>query len=178
MSDFRAASRYAKSLLQLSDEQGILEKVNQDMILIDETCDANKELALVLKSPIIDHYKKSQILDKIFGKKVNPITKSFYELIGRKGREKMFHSITKEFRKQYLQLKGIEKVSVTTTFQLDDGLREQVKAIAVDISKMKPQLEESINKDIVGGFILNIGSRRIDASIKTKLRKLKKELTK
>jgi F-type H+-transporting ATPase subunit delta len=168
MSDFRAASRYAKSLLQLSDEQGILEKVNQDMILIDETCDANKELALVLKSPIIDHYKKSQILDKIFGKKVNPITKSFYELIGRKGREKMFHSITKEFRKQYLQLKGIE----------DDGLREQVKAIAVDISKMKPQLEESINKDIVGGFILNIGSRRIDASIKTKLRKLKKELTK
>jgi len=178
MSDFRAASRYAKSLLQLSDEQGILENVNQDMILIDETCDANKELALVLKSPIIDHYKKSQILDKIFGKKVNPLTKSFYELIGRKGREKMFHSITKEFRKQYLQLKGIEKVSVTTTFQLDDGLRKQVEDIAVDISKMKPQLEESIDKDIVGGFILNIGSRRIDASIKTKLRKLKKELTK
>jgi len=178
MSDFRAASRYAKSILQLSDERGILEKVNQDMILIDETCEANRELALVLKSPIIDHSKKSQILDKIFGKKVNPLTKSFYELIGRKGREKMFHSITKEFRKQYLEVKGIEMVSVTTTFPLDAGLREQVKSKAVDISNRKPQLEEFIDKDIVGGFILNVGSRRIDASIKTKLRKLKKELTK
>lgn len=178
MSEFRAASRYAKSLLQLADEQGILEEIHQDMVLIDETCEANKDLALALKSPIIDHYKKNQILDKIFGEKVNPLTKKFFELIGRKGREKMFHSITREFRKQYLLLKGIENVSVTTTFPLDAGLRDKVKEIAADISKMKPELEESIDKDIIGGFILNFGSRRIDASIKTKLRKLKKELTK
>ena len=178
MSDFRAASRYAKSLLQLSNEQGILEEIQNDMVLIDEACDANRELALVLKSPIINHYKKNQILDKIFGKKVNLLTKVFFELIGRKGREFIFHQITKEFRKQYLLLKGIEKVSVTTTFPLDDNLRSQVKDIASEISNKKPRLEEVVNKDIVGGFVLNMGSKRIDASVKTKLRKLKKELIK
>jgi F-type H+-transporting ATPase subunit delta len=178
MPDYRAASRYAKSLLQLSRDQGILEEIQKDMVMIDEACEANRELALVLKSPIINHYKKNQILDKIFGEKINPLTKAFYELIGRKGREFIFHQITKEFRKQYLLLKGIEKVSVTTTFPLDDNLRKQVKDIASEISNKKPQLEEIVDKDIVGGFVLNMDGRRIDASVKTKLRKLEKELIK
>ena len=177
MSDFRAATRYAKSLLELSVEQGILEEIHSDMVLIDDTCEANRELALVLKSPIIQHYKKNQILSAVFGKKVNKLTQAFFELIGRKGREYIFHPITKEFRKQYLQMKGIEKVSVTTTFPIDDQLRGQIKKIAKDISKKDPQLEEMIDEDIVGGFILNLGSRRIDASVKTKLRKLENELT-
>ena len=147
------------------------------MVLIDDTCEANRELALVLKSPIIQHYKKNQILAAVFGKKVNKLTQAFFELIGRKGREYIFHPITKEFRKQYLQMKGIEKVSVTTTFPLDDKLRGQIKTIAKDISKKNPQLEEMIDEDILGGFILNMGSRRIDASVRTKLRKLENELT-
>jgi len=178
MADFRAASRYAKSLLQLSMEQGILEEIQNDMVMIDEACEATRELALVLKSPIINHYKKNQILHKVFGQKVNPLTMAFFELIGRKGREFIFHQITKEFRRQYLLFKGIEKVSVTTTFPLDDDLRNQVIEIAGELSNKKPQLEESVNTDIVGGFVLNMGGKRIDASVKSKLKKLEKELIK
>ena len=176
MSEFRAATRYAKSLLELSREMKILEKVYEDMVMIDDTCQQNRNLALVLKSPIINHYKKSQILEAVFGKKVNDLTKSFFQLIGRKGREFIFHQITKEFRRQYLELKGIEKVSVTTTFALDEKLRVQIKEIAKRISKRKPQIEEVVDEKIVGGFILNIGSNRIDASVRSKLRKIKKEL--
>ena len=176
MSDFLAASRYAKSLLELSTEQGVLEDVYNDMVLIDEACEQNRELALVLKSPIINHYKKNQILEGIFGDRVTNLTTSFFRLIGRKGREFIFHPITKEFRKQYLEMKGIEKVAVTTTFPLDDSLRNEIKDLAKDISGKKPQLEEKIDDQIIGGFVLDVGSRRVDASIKSKLRKLKKEL--
>lgn len=178
MSDFRVASRYAKSLLELSREMNILEKIYEDMVLIDETCDQSRELALVLKSPIIIHYKKNQILKAVFGKKVNDLTISFFKLIGRKGRENVFHQITKEFRREYLEFKGIEKVSVTTTFPLDEKLRKEIKSIAKAISKKEPQLSEVVDDKILGGVILNIGSRRIDASVKTKLNKLEKELKK
>jgi len=178
MSDFRVATRYAKSLLELSRDNKILEKIYEDMVLIDDTCDQSRELALVLKSPIIVHYKKNQILKAIFGKKVNDLTLSFFELIGRKGREKVFHQIAKEFRQQYLLLKGIEKVSVTTTFPLDEKIRKEIKDIAKSISKKDPQLSEVVDDAIIGGVILSIGSRRIDASVKTKLKKIQKELTK
>ena len=178
MSDFRAASRNEKSILDLSEDQGILDEVYKDMVLIDDVVDENRELSLLLKSPIINHSKKSQVLDAIFSDKVNSLTEAFFKLIVRKGREFIFHQITKEFRKQYLQLKGIEQVSVTTTFTLDDKLRKEVKDLAKKISGKEPELEEVVDEDIIGGFILNVGTRRVDSSVKSKLKKLKKELIK
>jgi len=178
MSEFRTASRYAKSLLELSGVQGVLEEVHNDMVMLDEVCEGSRELSLLLKSPIINHYKKHQVLEAIFADKVNSLTTAFIGLIVKKGREFIVHDIAKEFRRQYLILKGIEKVSITTTFPLDKQLRQQVKEIARDISGKEPDLTESVDKDIIGGFVLNMGSSRIDSSIKSKLKKLEKELTK
>jgi F-type H+-transporting ATPase subunit delta len=177
MSDFIAASRYAKSILKLSQEQGVTEEVYKDMVLIDEVVDQNRELALLLKSPIINHYKKEQVLDAIFSGKVHSLTEAFFKLIVRKGREFIFHDITIQFRKQYLILKGIEKVSVTTTFPLDKDLRSQIKELAKSISGKEPELEEKVDDNIIGGFVLNLESKRIDASVKAKLKKLEQELT-
>lgn len=178
MSDYRAAYRYAKSLLELSIEQKISETIYNDMVLIDETCDQSRDLAMVLKSPIINHAKKHKILEEVFGSNVSSLTKQFFLLIGRKGRESIFHTITKEFRLLYQQFMGIENVLVTTTFPLDDDLRGQIRKLAKDISKKEPELTENVDEEIVGGFVLDIGSRRIDASIKSKLNKLEKELLK
>ena len=64
MSDERVASRYAKSLLELADEQGKIEEVHKDMVLLDSVCNENRELALVLKNPTIKNDKKRAILEE------------------------------------------------------------------------------------------------------------------
>ncbi len=176
MSAFRVASRYAKSLLDLCKEKGLVEEVSNDMVLIDSACEQNRELILVLRSPIINQDKKIKILKAIFGNKVNKVTRLFMTLIISKGRAEVLHEITREFHKQYLEFKGIQKANVITTFKLDDRLKNEFKKIIKSLTNKDPDLYEEVSKDIIGGYILNIDDRRIDSSVKSKLKKIEHDL--
>lgn len=66
MSDYRVSNRYAKSLLQLSHDTKVLDKVHQDIVLFIETADENREIKLLLKNPVIRHMDKRSILEKLF----------------------------------------------------------------------------------------------------------------
>ncbi|MBI3481588.1 MAG: F0F1 ATP synthase subunit delta, partial [Bacteroidetes bacterium] len=74
MADSRVASRYVKSLLSLAEEQGAVEVVHNDMQLFDKVCLENRPFANMLKSPIIKHDKKKDILEAIFKGKVHALT--------------------------------------------------------------------------------------------------------
>ncbi|MDH5367378.1 MAG: ATP synthase F1 subunit delta [Cyclobacteriaceae bacterium] len=174
MSDFRAASRYAKSLLELADEKGVLEEVQKDMLLLSSVCKTNRDFSLMLINPIVKHRKKREILEAIFKGKVNKVTISIFDIITRKNREAILPSIATEFNKQYNIKKGIEVAKVITTVPLDAKLKKEFENIVSKISKSKTvQLEEVVDKNIIGGFVLKLGDRQIDDSIKTKLNELK-----
>lgn len=178
MSAFRVASRYAKSLLDLCKEKSLVEEVNNDMVLIDSACEQNRELVLVLRSPIIKQDKKFKIVEAIFGNKVNKFTRLFLKLIISKGRSEVLHEITREFHTQYLEFKGIQKAKVITTFKLDDTLRNEFNKIVKALTNKNPDLSQEVSKDIIGGYILNIDDRRIDSSLKSMLKKIEHDLIK
>src|SRR5690606_20332896 len=108
MSLFRVASRYAKSLLELSVENGELEAVHRDMQKLLEIGDANEELALMLQDPVIPSEKKLKALHLLFSGKSATLTADFFELLIRKGRENVLMEIAREFHKQYNLQKGIQ----------------------------------------------------------------------
>ena len=178
MSVFKVASRYAKSLLDLCKEKSLVEEVNNDMVLIDSACEQNRELVLVLRSPIIKQDKKIKIVEAIFGNKVNKFTRLFLKLTISKGRADVLHEITREFHKQYLEFKGIQKAKVITTFKLDDTLRNEFNKIVKALTNKNPDLSQEVSKDIIGGYILNIDDRRIDSSLKSMLKKIEHDLIK
>ena len=178
MSAFRVASRYAKSLLDLCKEKSLVEEVNNDMVLIDSACEQNRELVLVLRSPIIKQDKKFKIVEAIFGNKVNKFTRLFLKLIISKGRSEVLHEITREFHTQYLEFKGIQKAKVITTFKLDNTLRNEFNKIVKALTNKNPDLSQEVSKDIIGGYILNIDDRRIDSSLKSMLKKIEHDLIK
>ncbi len=177
MSEFRIASRYAKSLLDLCKEENIVEEVYKDMNLVLATIKEVREFGLVLKSPIVKDTLKAKIMDQIFSKKVHPVTLSFMQLVNKKARASVLEPIAKEVHQQYLILKGIQEVSLTTTFTIDEGLRKEFKAIVKKITSKEPALTEKVSEDLIGGFILDIGDRRVDASVKSNLDKIEYELT-
>lgn len=174
MSEVRAASRYAKSLLELADEKKVLEEVHKDMLLLTNICKENRDFLLMLKNPIIRHGKKRAILEALFKGKVNDVTFAIFDIITRKNREKILPAIATEFTKQYNVKKGIEVAKVITTVPLDAKLRKEFEQIVAKISNSKTvELEEEVNEDIIGGFVLKVGDRQIDDSIKTKINELK-----
>ncbi len=173
MSEIRVASRYAKSLADLAMEKGLMEKVYADMALFSKVVKENPSFASLLKNPIVTHLKKQVIIKKVFAGKVSDLSLSFFDLITKKNRENMLAGIAEAFQQQYYTFKGIQKATVTTTFALNDDLRKSFKNKVKEITgATEAELEERIDKSIIGGFILKIGDRQIDDSLQSKLKDL------
>jgi len=174
MSETRVAARYAKSLLELAKEQGVVEQVNQDMLFFTKVCDENRALQLTLKSPVVRHPQKMAILKQIFETRVSPVAYSIFTIITRKNREAILYAIAKEFHNQYNQYKQIQPAQVITTFPLDEPMRIRFKQLVADSTGGKQvELQEKIDSQLMGGFILKVGDRQIDESLRSRLQSLK-----
>lgn len=173
MSEIRVASRYAKSLIELAEEKGILNEVHENIMLFQNTCDTSMDLKLMLKNPIISREAKLNVLRRIFESKVNKLTLSFFEILTRKQREDLLYVIAKEFHAQYNEKMQIESALVTTSFELTAELRAALQAEAEKIAGKKVDLKEKVDPELIGGFILQVRDRQIDVSISSRLKELR-----
>jgi F-type H+-transporting ATPase subunit delta len=95
-------------------------------------------------------------------------------MLTRKNREPLLPAIAAEFSNAYNVHKGIQKASVATTFALDANMKKEMEELVRKISgKAQIDLEQKVDETLIGGFILNVGDKQIDASIKSKLKSLK-----
>lgn len=178
MQESRVASRYAKSLLELAKERGVLEQVHNDMASFVRINNENPQLARVLKNPIIPHFKKAAILKSLLEGKFDSLSLAMFELVTKKGREGYLYSLAKEFQIQYRLLKGIQSAEVTTTFPLTEDQKSNFIAIVKKISgKDTIELKETVKPEIIGGYILSVGDRQIDQSVKSKINSLKNKFS-
>ena len=173
MADLRVASRYVKSLLGLAVERGMLEEVHKDMLLFSKTCKENRGFVAMLRSPVIRHENKKEILRRLFSGKVNKMTMSIFDIITRKNREPLLPSIANEFHNAYNEHMGIGKAEVISSVPLEKDLVEIIEGIARKLSgKPKMELHVKVNPELIGGFILNVGDRQVDASIRSQMKTL------
>ncbi|WEK18955.1 MAG: ATP synthase F1 subunit delta [Candidatus Pedobacter colombiensis] len=176
MSENKAASRYAKSLIDLSTERNALEEIKNDMVFLEQVIDQNHELEAILNNPIIPLNKKAGILENIFGSKVNEVTAAFSKLMVNKGRSAILFDTAKAFIEQYNAIKGIVTANVTSATELTAESRAEVIAIVKkEIGANEVVIKEKVNDKLIGGFILTVGDKQFDASIASSLNKLKKE---
>jgi F-type H+-transporting ATPase subunit delta len=175
MNDSKISVRYSRALFQSALEKESLDKVYQDMILISEICKI-PETKEFLRSPIIIPSKKENILHNIFGDNIEKITLSLIDLVVKNGRESYIPAIARVFLHETKKYKGITESFLITAVKVDDKIKKQISDLISEVFKTKVELEESIDSEIIGGFILRVDDSYIDASIKNKLRKIKKEL--
>lgn len=176
MKQTKAANRYATSLLELSLEKGNLDQVAADMKYFSETVAENRDLALMLTSPIIDGAKKAEVFKMIFGQ-FEPLTMSFFDLITKNGRESVLPEIAVSFDAKVKEHKGIFPVELVTAVALDEATKKTILA-KVDASVNGTlEVTETIDPSLIGGYIIKMGDKQIDASISNQLNNLKQRLT-
>jgi F-type H+-transporting ATPase subunit delta len=175
MHESRVARPYAKSLLELAQEKGRLDEVKKDMALFVQICIDNHAFVSVMKNPIIPHDKKQNILDTLFKGRVSDLTMSMFKILTRKNREAYLYDIAKAFTEQYNVFKGIEIAEVTTTYPLTEDQKKNFVNMVSQRDGKKVDLKEIIDETIIGGYILKVGDKQVDESIKTKLQRLKSE---
>jgi len=174
MANSRVASRYVKSLLGLAVEKGVLDDVHKDMQMFDTICKGNRDFVLMLRNPVIKHDVKRGILEKTFKGRVNNLTISILDILTRKNREAILPEIAKEFHHAYNDYKGVGSAVVTTAVPLDENLRSKVELLVKQISKKSTvEVEEKVDPEMIGGFVLHVNDKQVDASIKNKLQSLR-----
>ncbi len=175
MADMRAARRYAKSILDLGIEKRSADKINADMGVIKEAL-KHKDLMRLVKSPIIKADKKISIFKAIFGESLDKVTMTFLELVTTKGREKVLPQMVQSFEQQYQAFKKVSSVKVTTASPMTEDVMTQIKAtlLASNITADSVDIVSTVNPELIGGFIIEIGDKLYDASIAHKINKLKK----
>ncbi|UXX80142.1 ATP synthase F1 subunit delta [Reichenbachiella carrageenanivorans] len=173
MSEFRIASRYAKSLLELAVEKKCLDEVNADMYTFTDVCKNNSDLVLLLKSPVIAHYKKLSILKEVFNGKVNDMTMAIFDILAKKNREMYLPEVAAAFKSQYNLFKGIVESTITTVNPISEEVRKEISAIVKKITNQEVVLTEKTNPELIGGFVLKIGDKQIDDSVSGKLKELR-----
>lgn len=178
MSVRRIANRYAKPLLELAEENKVLDQVKEDMDGFSSLCQENRDFLLMLRSPIIPHLKKAEILKSIFEGKANKLTMSAFDIITRKNRENLLAEISSEFVRLYNEKMGYQEATVTTTFPIDEQLRSSFQNIVKGVTGSQAVLNEEIDKSILGGYILRMGDKQLDESISSHLKEIKLKFTK
>jgi F-type H+-transporting ATPase subunit delta len=176
MSVQRIASRYAKSLIGLAVEQGKLELLVKDIELFRSMV-SNRDLYLLLKSPIIKGDKKLQIFDAVFKGRLDPMMMAFLEILVRKGRESYLPEISEAFIEQYKLIKHISSVKLTTAVKLSEAAVAQILQKLKDsgVTDENIELVTVVDPDLIGGFIIEFEDRIYDTSVSNKLESLKRE---
>lgn len=176
MSVHRIASRYAKSLIELAQEQNKLERVKGDIDGFKKALES-RDFYLLLKSPIISKTKKTEIMKALFEGKLDILTMSWINILVDKGREPHLPEIAKEFQVQYKILKHITPVKVITAKELSADALNAIKKVLLSSAQTDEQVEitTAIDPNLIGGFVIEFGDKLYDASVKHKLDLLKKE---
>jgi len=178
MQNPRLASRYAKSLLDISQEQQVLEAVKADMELLQQICAGNRDLVLMLKSPVIKADKKLAVLQAVLHGKVQKVTEAFIGLLINKGRETYLPEIAAAFAQQYRTLKNIQQVQLTTAVAIDESLKDRIREKVAAGIDGQIELHTQVDTGLIGGFTLEVGDKLFDASVRRDLMDIKKQFTK
>jgi F-type H+-transporting ATPase subunit delta len=171
----RLAARYAKSLIDLSIEQGQLEQVYLDNLFLTRIMQGSKDFIDFLNNPAINSEKKLKLIQAFRLGQTCEITQKFNDLLIKKGRESYLPEIASAFIEQYKEYKEISTITLTTAVPISD----EVKNVFISKLKRDGNLKEVeliclVNENIIGGFILEGRGKRIDASVAYDLHKVKK----
>lgn len=173
------AYRYARSLMQLAREKGQLDAMQADMLLVGNTCAENRELVVLLKSPVVKADAKGRILQAIFGEKVGEITRQYLTILVRKGREALLPDVAAAFAELYKLDQNIVVAEVSSAIPLEADARAKVLALA---QKQHPgrtiELQEKVDPSLIGGINIRIGDEQYDGTVKRRLAELRHEFSK
>lgn len=174
MKNSKAAVRYAVSLLELATEKSAADAVLADMKSLKLCIVGDQEMDMFLSSPVITGVKKAEILKTIFNGKLNDVTIDFLAFVSVKNRANILLAIANSYEEEYRKANNIVKLIVESAVKLD---KVNIDAISARLAPVGAtvEVEESINPDLIGGFVARIGDNQIDSSILSSLKRLRTE---
>jgi F-type H+-transporting ATPase subunit delta len=157
-------------------ENKALEVHKKDIELLLQCIAEIPELHYVIQSPVIRSDEKIRLFEASFSGAFSPTTQVFIKLILEKRREEYLAGICRHFLSLLKMEQGIRSARVVTATPLDENLRKSIVGLIAKKFNATVELQEAVDESIIGGFILRVDDQQLDASISSKLNRIKSEL--
>ena len=168
------SDRYASALYELAAEKKLVDSVLNDLSNLKNILKDNKELSLVVKSPLISSSDKKNIFETLLKKiNANELTNTFIKVIEKNKRFSNLSSIITQFININSQKRGDVIADITSADELNDDQKNNITNQLKSILGDKLSLSFDVDKNIMGGLIVKVGSKMIDTSLANKINKLK-----
>jgi F-type H+-transporting ATPase subunit delta len=176
MKSTKAASRYAKALLELAIDQKKIDSILGDMVFLLEVSSESKDFELLVNSPLVKSDKKIEIFELIF-EQFEKESMDFIKLITNNRRESMLPAIATSFDMLVKDHRGIVPVTIITASKMDSETRDALLTKIKSSVKGELELTERIDESLIGGFLVEMGDIQIDATVLNQFNNLKQRLT-
>jgi len=170
------AARYAEALFAIAKQNNTLEQLENELRIIDQVLEDNLEFKKLLNHPHIDKQAKKGLLLGVFKGHISEVTENFVQLLIDKKRQNVFTYIVKEFTLLANEARGIVDAVVVSAKVLSDKQLEQIRTTFKELVGKDLRIATEVDAEIIGGFIVRIGDRVYDSSLKTQLNRFEAKL--
>jgi F-type H+-transporting ATPase subunit delta len=173
------ATQYAQAALELAAQSkttGLDEIVGNDLSAIGQILEQNPDLMLLLGHPSVPAEEKRALLIKLFALKANDLTVRLLELLNDKRRLNLLPKIASQYQILLKERQQITTAKLVCSDPISEKSLADIKAQLTEHLGEKLDLEISVDRSLIGGYLLRLGDQVIDGSIKAKLRAIEKTL--
>lgn len=167
------ARRYAKALVQLGSESGLIERFSQELKAVDGLISGNAELRAALGNPAFTADQKKQIMKELVTKlSCSELVANFLLLLVDKNRVICLSQIVQVYEKLADEQSGILRPRITSAFALDDTQVAAIKTALEQKTGKKVLPQVTVDRSLIGGVVTQIGDIAFDSSVKTQLARI------
>ena len=170
--------RYARALLKSATDQKLEDKVYQEMMTLAKSYLEVPQLRQTIDNPMLSKDKKEMLLQTASGETISALTKSFIALVLKEDRENVIQFMANSYVTLYRQQKNVIRGKLTTAARVSAQTEQKMREMVESKTNGTVEFETEVNPDIIGGFILEYDTFRMDASVKSKLNSILNQLRK
>ena len=170
------AVAYARSILELANEKQQAEEFGQELAVIGDLLRQNPSFAAFLADPGVAESERSAALDRLFRGRVSPLVMNLMGVLNARGRLNLLGAVTEAYADLLDEQLGNVEVDVTVARKLDTAQLEEVRQRVSQALGKNAVVHQYVDEEIIGGLVLRVEDRLIDASVKSQLEVLRERM--
>ncbi len=169
------AQVYARSLFEVAQDQDKLDEVREQVGQFADALEDNREFAVFFFSPYFSTEEKKEGLDTAI-QDADPIVRNFLALLIENHRMPALFRVRRELDRLWQEENQLLPVQITSAVELDESVTERIGEEIGRQTGRKVELTSTVDPDVLGGIVLRVGNSILDASVRTRLERLRKQV--
>lgn len=170
------AASYAQALIELAQQQNIAEQIGTELTDLQQIVNSDPLFQTFLANPSISQRERGAVVEKTIRSQVHPLLANFLGVLQVHNRLDIIDQVAAAYAHKLDQLQGKIEVDVTVAQELSDEQLDQVRERISTALNKTAVVKQTVNPEIIGGLVVRVEDKLIDASVKTQLQSIKQQL--